>query len=292
MTRALLVRLCTAALAVGLVPACVGRRGASRRGPAVTARARETARQSSGAGNSVTTGAGGSGVTGTGGVPMAKPVDLAGDPKYYRLVRLTNEQWGHSAQDLLKLTTPSGLEGSFETAVAGTTDFTNNELVLEVTQRSWGDYQTAAETLATQVTASDAALARVYTGGTDAAGFINGFGRRAFRRPLTAAEVTRYTTLFNAGSTMSGTRSAFLKGAELVIRAMLQSPYFLYRTEMGATGQPLTGYEMASKLSLWLRGTTPSDALLDSAAGPGKLDTADGAARWRRRCWARRRPPR
>jgi hypothetical protein len=106
---------------------------------------------------------------------------------------------------------------------------------------------------------------------------INGFGRRAFRRPLTAAEVTRYTTVFNAGSMISGTRSAFLKGAEMVIRAMLQSPFFLYRTEMGATGQPLSGYEMASKLSLWLRGTTPSDALLDSAAGPGKLDTVDGA---------------
>jgi hypothetical protein len=76
---------------------------------------------------------------------------------------------------------------------------------------------------------------------------------------------------------ISGTRSAFLKGAELVMRAMLQSPFFLYRTEMGATGQPLSGYEMAAKLSLWLRGTTPSDALLDSAAGPGRLDTADGA---------------
>ena len=204
---------------------------------------------SSGAGNSVTTGAGGSGVTGTGGVPMAKPVDLAGDPKYYRLVRLTNEQWGRSTQDLLELTSPSGLEGNFETAVAGTTDFTNNELVLDVTQRSWGDYQTAAETLATQVTTNDAALARVYTGTADAASFVNGFGRRAFRRPLTAAEVTRYTTVFNGGSVISGTRSAFLKGAELVIRAMLQSPFFLYRTELGATGQALNGYEMASKLS-------------------------------------------
>ena len=39
----------------------------------------------------------------------------------------------------------------------------------------------------------------------------------------------------------------------------------------------LGSYEMAAKLSLWLRGTTPSDALLDAAAGPGKLDTADGA---------------
>jgi hypothetical protein len=57
---------------------------------------------------------------------------------------------------------------------------------------------------------------------------------------------------------------------------MLQSPHFLYRTELGADGEPLTGYEIASKLSFWLLGTTPSDALLDAAA-QGELDTAEGA---------------
>ena len=35
---------------------------------------------------------------------------------------------------------------------------------------------------------------------------------------------------------------------------------------------------MAAKLSLWLRGTGPDDKTLDLAAGPGKLDIADGAA--------------
>jgi hypothetical protein len=35
---------------------------------------------------------------------------------------------------------------------------------------------------------------------------------------------------------------------------------------------------MAAKLSLLLRNATPDDALLDAAAGPGKLDTPDGAA--------------
>ena len=59
---------------------------------------------------------------------------------------------------------------------------------------------------------------------------------------------------------------------------MLQSPYFLYRSELGAAGAPLSAYEIAAKLSLWLRNTTPDDALLDAAAGPGKLDTAAGAA--------------
>ena len=103
-------------------------------------------------------------------------------------------------------------------------------------------------------------------------------GRRAYRRPLTAAGQTAYLALFNQGASLSGTRSNFAKGASLVIRALLQSPHFLYRTELEAKQAPLSAYEIAAKLSLWLRSTTPSDALLDAAAGPGKLDTADGAA--------------
>jgi hypothetical protein len=203
-------------------------------------------------------------------------LNLTGAPQYYRLVRLTNAQWARAVQDVLKLTAPSGLEQDFQPAVVGTTDFSNNELVLDVSQRAWSDFQTAAETLAAQVTATDAALARVYSG-TDAAGFITTLGRRAYRRPLTAAEQSAYTTLFNSGASLMGTRTAFAKGASLVIRAMLQSPYFLNRTEMGAVGTALTSFEIAAKLSLWLRGTTPSDALLDQA-NSGQFNTADGAA--------------
>jgi hypothetical protein len=223
------------------------------------------------------TGAAGNGSTGAGGDGSAPTLNLSGSPQYYRFVRLTNSQWGRAVQDILNLASPSGLEQGFQSAVIGTTDFSNNELVLDVTQESWSTFQTAAETLAAQVTATDAALANVYSG-TDPAGLITTLGRRAYRRPLTTAEQSTYMTLYNQGSSLMGTRSAFAKGASLVIRAMLQSPYFLFRTELGTSGAALSGYEMAAKLSLWLRGTTPSDTLLDSAAGPGKLDTADGAA--------------
>jgi Protein of unknown function (DUF1592)/Protein of unknown function (DUF1588)/Protein of unknown function (DUF1595)/Protein of unknown function (DUF1585)/Protein of unknown function (DUF1587) len=220
-----------------------------------------------------------SGSTGAGGdgdVGAAGEINLAGHPQYYRFIRLTNSQWARSVQDILGLDTPSGLETGFQAAVAGTTDFTNNELVLDVTERAWGDFQVASEKLAAQVTASDATLAKVYPG-TDGAGFIAAFGRRAYRRPLSEAEKSTYLSLFNSGSTLSGPRSNYAKGASLVIRAMLQSPFFLYRSELGATGAPLDAYEMAAKLSLWLRDTTPSDTLLNAAALPGNLDTASGA---------------
>jgi hypothetical protein len=206
---------------------------------------------------------------------MAKAMNLQGAPIYTRFNRLTNEQWERAVQDILKLPSPPGQAVNFETPVSGTTDFANNEHVLTVSNSLWQSYQAASEAVATLATASDAAVQRIYTG-TDAAGFINTLGRRAYRRPLTAAEASTYQTIFSAGSAMSGTASTFAKGAALVIRAMLQSPNFLYRTELGTNGAPLNGYEMASKLSFWLRGTTPSDALLDSAKA-GTLDSADGA---------------
>ena len=260
-----LVRSRAVILAIGMLGGCTGR----------------IVGGSSGTGGSVGIGTGtggtGSATTGSGGDGTASVLNLNGSPQYHRFVRLTNSQWGRAVQDVLKLDSPSGLEQSFQAAVIGTTDFSNNELVLDVTQESWASFQTAAETLAAQVTATDAALAKVYSG-TDPAGFITTLGRRVYRRPLTTAEQSTYTTLYNMGSSLTGTRSTFAKGASLVIRAMLQSPYFLYRTEMGASGAALSGYEIAAKLSLWLRGTTPADTLLDSAAGSGNLDTADGAA--------------
>ena len=212
----------------------------------------------------------------SGGSSAPGMLNLDGSPQYYRVVRLTNAQWGQAARDVLKLSALSGLEQNFQSPVIGTTDFSNNELVLSVDQESWSDFRDAAETLAAQVTASDATLAQVYAG-TDPAGFIQTVGRRAYRRPLTQTEQATYSTLFNRGSSLSGTGSAFAKGASLVIRALLQSPNFLYRTELGPAGAALSSYELAAKLSLWLRGTTPSDALLDFAAA-GNLDTVDAAA--------------
>jgi len=205
-------------------------------------------------------------------------LNLGGSPKFFRVFRLTNEQWTNSVQTVLGLGAPPTLAEDFQTSVSGLTDFSNNETALaDIDNRGWSDYQGAAEALAAQVTSDAAQLSKLYAG-TDGAGFIAAVGRRVYRRPLAAAEVAAYQKLFDSGATLSGTRSAFAKGASVVLEAMLQSPYFLYRTELGAVGAPLSAYEMAAKLSLWLRNTTPDDALLDAAAGPAKLDSAEGAA--------------
>jgi hypothetical protein len=231
---------------------------------------------SAGIGAGATSGSGSGGSSGGTSGPVARPMSLEGEPIYTRVMRLTNEQWENSVRDILRLSALPGIADSFEQPVAGTTDFTNNEHVLTVSNALWKSYQAGSETIAAQVTATDAALSAVYPG-TDASGFIRTVGRRAFRRPLTAAEEASYQAIFDTGAAMTGEASTFAKGAALVIRALLQSPHFIYRTELGSAGAPLTGYEVASKLSFWLRNTTPSDALLD-AAGSGQLDSAEGVA--------------
>ncbi|MBL8949132.1 MAG: DUF1592 domain-containing protein, partial [Myxococcaceae bacterium] len=105
--------------------------------------------------------------------------------------------------------------------------------------------------------------------------FLDIYGKRLFRRPLTAEERTTWT---NVQHQAAMAYSSFTKGVEFALAGLLQSPGFLYRFETGAPeGQwvKLTPYEVATRLSFFIVGTTPSDALL-TAAENGELDTADG----------------
>jgi hypothetical protein len=101
--------------------------------------------------------------------------------------------------------------------------------------------------------------------------FVTKFGLRAFRRPLTDQELTRYTALFASDLT----NNDFDVGLKLAISSMLISPHFLYRSEVGeqdgSTFQ-LTQYELASALSYLYWGTMPDQALFD-AAQSGQLST-------------------
>jgi hypothetical protein len=106
--------------------------------------------------------------------------------------------------------------------------------------------------------------------------FINQFGLRAWRRPVTPDELTRYQTLAGAIG-----RAEPWVALEYVTAAILQSPNFLYRVEVGEpdTTHPgwhrYTGYEMASRLSFLLRNSLP-DAELVAAASRGELVGRDG----------------
>jgi hypothetical protein len=234
------------------------------------------------------TGGGASGVTGQGGDPYAIPTSppaatLVPTP---RVARLSRQQWSNAVRDLLKLTDISAIDANVTgDALIG---FDNEADALYVTEQLRKQLETAAEALADKVTADAAALARLVPSNapTDAAGkaraFITSFGQRAFRRPLTDAEVTTHVGLFNQAATLYPGVDAFKAGASLVIQAMLQSPFFLYRTELGtatagATKVPLDNWEVASKLALSITNTMPDDTLF-AAAAAGQLRDPAGVA--------------
>lgn len=107
--------------------------------------------------------------------------------------------------------------------------------------------------------------------------FIASFGRRAFRRTLTPEEVDAYAALAKQYTSETG---KFDEGACVVLRAMLQAPEFVYRVELGAaTDEPgvfrLNGFEVATRLSYFLWGTTPDDPLLDLAESGGLATPED-----------------
>jgi hypothetical protein len=271
------LRTALSPLLLGLVASCTGAIGEGHSNPGSGATAGTgTGTAGSGTGNSGAGGADPSGTAGATGAGAAPGLTLDGAPIYSRYVRLTHDQWENSVRDLLQLPAVPGLSTSFTSDPPGS-NFSNNERALFMTSGLWSDYETAAETLSQQVARDATALSRVTGGTTVAATFIRNFGRRAYRRDLTAAEETTYGTLFSSGATIFASGNAFADGVQLVIETMLQSPYFVYRMESGTAGQPLTGYEAATKLSYLLRNTMPDTALLD-AAKAGSLNTPDGIA--------------
>ena len=197
-----------------------------------------------------------------------------GAPIYTRAERLTNSQFEHAAIDILGLPATTDLRSGLVASIVGLTDFSNNERVLAADSAAVQALELAAEKAAALATGSVDALGRLYAG-TDRSGFVQQLGRRAFRRPLSMEEAERYEEMFARGEALYG--AGFANGAALVVRAMLQSPSFLYRTELGPVGEPLSGYEIASKLSFWLLDTTPSDAMNRAA----KLIEAKAAAYFR-----------
>jgi hypothetical protein len=105
--------------------------------------------------------------------------------------------------------------------------------------------------------------------------FVDHFGKRAFRRPLTPSERSALLVLYDGAAQEAG----FASGIRIVIEAALQMPQFLYRLEFGAADEVgeeivrLDDWEIASRLSYLLWGSMPDDELL-AAAERGDLSTA------------------
>jgi hypothetical protein len=287
-----LAKLGAVSALLGAFAACNGQIGGSSggnaSGQADTTTAMPGSPTDAGASGGGTAGAAGSTTIGPDGgvVSLISPacVNAAPNPGRSPLRRLNLTEYGTTVHDLLGVKTdivntfpPDQL---LATQGAG---FTNNADALVVTALLANAYMTAAEQFATAAVATLTTLlpcdqTKV---GEDACAkqFITAFGRRAFRRPLTTDEQTRFFNLYTTGKT----GGVFADGIELTLEAFLQSPNFLYRVEKGMPAAatdavaPVSPYELATRLSYFFWGTIPDAALLD-AAQAGQLGTTDQIA--------------
>ena len=103
---------------------------------------------------------------------------------------------------------------------------------------------------------------------------LSTLARRAWRRPVTAADVDGLFAFYREGRAAGG----FEAGVERAVRALLVSPDFLFRVVSepadAAPGAPyrLRGLELASRISFFLWSSIPDDELLDVAARGGLRD--------------------
>ena len=93
--------------------------------------------------------------------------------------------------------------------------------------------------------------------------------RRAYRRPVTEADMTQVMEMYSAGRK----KGTFDNGIEQGLRLVLASPKFLFRTESSpANGvAKVSDLELASRLSFFLWSSVPDDELVTLAAA-GKLN--------------------
>src|SRR5690606_27357353 len=125
-----------------------------------------------------------------------------------------------------------------------------------------------AETVGTAVASNVAQVLPCATAAPDAAcagQFLDGVGRRLFRRPLTEEERAAFLGFFD---TALGATGDFGQAIGWLTRGLIESPSFVYRREIGqAQGDvyQLDQYEVAAELAYTFSGTGPSDELLDRA---------------------------
>ncbi len=223
-------------------------------------------------------GSNGSGSGSGGGVNAGPLPDF--EPHTGLLRRLTRAQFRNAVLDLLGVEVNAGeleadsYDGDF--SVIGATTVVTSDVGVE-------RYHSTLEAAVDAVFA-DAERRETLVGCTPTAAqdpclqsFVERLGRRAWRRPLTTDEVARVMGVVETATTEL---ESPVEGARWATVALLTSPHFLYRPELGepastGTALRLSGYEMASRLAFLLWNTLPDEALL-LAAEQGALSTPEG----------------
>jgi Protein of unknown function (DUF1592)/Protein of unknown function (DUF1588)/Protein of unknown function (DUF1587)/Protein of unknown function (DUF1585)/Protein of unknown function (DUF1595) len=202
------------------------------------------------------------------------------DPGNVTLHRLNNTEYDNTVRDLLGDASQPAKAFPADSVASG---FDNEASVLSMSPLLAEKYSNSAKTLVesllggakrSQVMTCDAA-----TGGDACTQrILSEFAKRAWRAPPAPADVTRLVTLAKSAVTLGG---AIEEGIRAALRSILLSPRFLFRVETdpspGSTSHPLTGHELASRLSYFLWSSMP-DAALMSKADQNQLTSKEAVA--------------
>ncbi len=193
-------------------------------------------------------------------------------PGHRTLRLLTRAEYQRSVRDLVNYQ-EEVISRLPDDAISGAF-LNNNQLLLDTARYS--AYLSTAERIADSVATRWGGVLACTPGTAGCADkLVNDLAPRIFRRPLSTTEKADYLAL--AKGTAAGRTEA--EGMKVALVAMLSSPQFLYRSELGELSggniYKLTGYEIATYLSYTYTGTTPGADLL-AAAGRGDLDTLTG----------------
>lgn len=196
------------------------------------------------------------------------------------LRRLTVAEYRNSVRDLLGVEPPEAADLRGDDSIAGFTSIGARRVALSAQAIELFEevsYE-IAEAVFADVEGRDRLLGCDPEQANDACvqGFLSAFARRFYRRPATAEERLRLTAVVEQVAAASDIWTGLSYG----LAAMLQSPNFLYRVELGTPQEDspwraYDGFELASRLSFLITGSTPDDALL-AAAESGALKTEEG----------------
>jgi hypothetical protein len=209
--------------------------------------------------------AGGTGAGGAAGLPVRPAGTTA-------MRRLTASQFRHSLQALLgEAISISDVESDARASGLAVVDAAN--VITSTTGVE--QYHAAIEGALEQVFATEqgrlALLGCTPTLATTdvcTRDFLARFGKLALRRTLSATELARYVGLANLAS---GHLDDPFLGIQWALTALLESPKFLYRTELGAPSvertdaNALSPPELAAKMAFFLWDGPPDAELIDKA---------------------------
>jgi hypothetical protein len=226
-------------------------------------------------------GAGTPGGGGTGGSIISKPpVAGAGgavvlDVGRVSIHRLNNLEYDNTMRDLVGVDAMA--QKTFQPNEMG--EFDNDADSFTMNDARYEQYFTSADTIGEAVFASPS-LEQTYvlglvtpacalaTDATCSSKIISAFAQKAWRRPVTAAELAKLVALAQNAVALGETAEG---GVKQVVKTLLASPQFLYRIEFDASPaslkmHQLDPYELATRVSYLGWSTMPDKTLFDLAA--------------------------